>query len=746
MTNHIRTFTSKLAFLAGLFFTPIALADNPLPPEQATELGKLYQTYSVDNQAAITARKQAELQQTEIVTQQSRVVELQGKADRAETELGELQEFDRKKPGKVKPEEMETARGKHLQAQADVDAAQHQLEQQQSSLTQLKEVLSKKNLATENSITVYRTRFAALATEAVTRRVNGYKIAQQITESANVSCEDLPISACKTKTQQEVQRRAIEKGAIIVVDSITEIKNLTLQKDEVRSEVHGEISNLKILETRLTDEPATFFMKIQATVTPVIGDSLLEEIQRTVLSDMSLQVGDGGLAFNTHEENILAPIEVANKTDKPQEDYFSVLLKQAQAGNAKAQYEVAVISDYGYTNNMLLGIGHNNTVDWYKKSAAQGYVPAQAGLARVIQFDNGVQKDGGAINKSFADLFPKLEKLAQRGDPCAQYEMGWMFESGNGVLKNKAKSYEWYEKSAQQGYVFSQFHLGWMYHNGFGIEKNELKAFEWYEKAAMRGYAPAQDDIAHMYESGVGVIRDEAKAFAWYERSAQRGYAYAQFNLARVYINAIGVERDDAKAYEWAAKASLQGNKQVLLLLSDMCQAMKNEADAYWCNFRIARQGNVYAQEHFAEMNHDGKNLFKVKDDAEAFKWYEKAALQGSNSAQNELGKMYESGIGVAKNAAKAFNWYEKSAIQGNLIAQYHLGEMYSNGTGVSRDVTLSYAWFNFVASHLQSESTGKEFVEKERDNLKLSNSQRAEAERLSSNWKPGKPMRRVKK
>lgn len=184
--------TRKIAFLAGLFFTPIALAANPLTPDQATELGKLYQTYSVDNQAATAAHKQAELQQTKIVTQEARVDELQGKADRAESELGELQEFDRKKPGKVKPEEMETARSKHLQAQADVEAAQHQLEQQQSNFIQLKEDLSKKILATENSITAYRIRFAALATEAVARRVNGYKIAQQI-ESMGSDSIDLYI-------------------------------------------------------------------------------------------------------------------------------------------------------------------------------------------------------------------------------------------------------------------------------------------------------------------------------------------------------------------------------------------------------------------------------------------------------------------------------------------------------------------------------------------------------------------------
>jgi DNA repair exonuclease SbcCD ATPase subunit len=292
MTQNITIFSCKIAVLAGLFLTQIAYAANPLPPEQAKELSQLFQTYTSASEAAINVRKQAENLQTEIASQQSNLLTLQNKADSAEKELSELQEFDRKKPGKVKSEELDSARSKHLQAGDAVEAAKQKLTQQQTKLIQLKEDLAKKNIATEHSVSAYQTRFEALAKEAVTRRVNALKVPQQITESASIPCEDLALKECKSKTQQEVQRRAIEKGAIIVVDSLTEIKNLKLEKDEVKSEVHGEISNLKILETKLTDEPATYAMKIQATVTPVIGASLLAEINRTVSADISLQVSN----------------------------------------------------------------------------------------------------------------------------------------------------------------------------------------------------------------------------------------------------------------------------------------------------------------------------------------------------------------------------------------------------------------------------------------------------------------------
>jgi hypothetical protein len=101
-----------LTLIAGLAVSQQSFAANPLSANQADELGKLYRSYGVDSQAAIAARKQAELLQTEIVTQQARLTELKGKAEQAENELMELQEFERKKPGKVKPEEMEAARGR----------------------------------------------------------------------------------------------------------------------------------------------------------------------------------------------------------------------------------------------------------------------------------------------------------------------------------------------------------------------------------------------------------------------------------------------------------------------------------------------------------------------------------------------------------------------------------------------------------------------------------------------------------
>ena len=62
-----------------------------------------------------------------------------------------------------------------------------------------------------------------------------------------------------------------------------------------------------------------------------------------------------------------------------------------------------------------------------------------------------------------------------------------------------------------------------------------------------------------------------------------------------------------------------------------------------------------------------------TRDDAEALKWWRKAAEQGDAKAQFNLGVMYDKGQGVMRNYAEAAKWYRKAAEQGDADAQRNL-------------------------------------------------------------------------
>ena len=64
------------------------------------------------------------------------------------------------------------------------------------------------------------------------------------------------------------------------------------------------------------------------------------------------------------------------------------------------------------------------------------------------------------------------------------------------------------------------------------------------------------------------------------------------------------------------------------------------------------------------------------RDDAEAIRWYRRAADQGDALAQSNLGWMYENGRGVQRDRVEAVRWYTRAADQGDSWAQEQLDRL----------------------------------------------------------------------
>ena len=59
------------------------------------------------------------------------------------------------------------------------------------------------------------------------------------------------------------------------------------------------------------------------------------------------------------------------------------------------------------------------------------------------------------------------------------------------------------------------------------------------------------------------------------------------------------------------------------------------------------------------------------EDDAEAVRWYRKAAEQGLADAQLWLGFMYADGRGVPEDSVQAYAWFNIAAAQGDDSAEH---------------------------------------------------------------------------
>jgi TPR repeat protein len=230
------------------------------------------------------------------------------------------------------------------------------------------------------------------------------------------------------------------------------------------------------------------------------------------------------------------------------------------------------------------------------------------------------------------------------------------------------------------------------------------------------GNADAQFKLGLMYIIGEGVPQDNNKAIELLQKAADHGDVKAQYSLGGMYVYRY---YDAVKAVEWYQKAAAQGNVHAQYEL-----------------------GKIYEGRIYEGYKYAPKGAKAVpKDYAKAIEWYQKAAAKGYVDAQISLGQMYKEGKGVPKDSAKAVEWYQKAAAQGDDYAQFLLGGMYRDGEGVPRDLVLAYAWYNLAAAQGSIGAQGlRDYTAKL---YKLSSSQRAEAERLSSNWKVGQVLRR---
>ncbi len=89
----------------------------------------------------------------------------------------------------------------------------------------------------------------------------------------------------------------------------------------------------------------------------------------------------------------------------------------------------------------------------------------------------------------------KMRNVADQGDTVAQYNLGLMYFTGDGVVKNYIEAVKWIMKAAEQGHADAQYLLGTIYFTGKGVTKNNSEAIKWFKKAAEQGHQVANEAL-----------------------------------------------------------------------------------------------------------------------------------------------------------------------------------------------------------------------------------------------------------
>ena len=118
----------------------------------------------------------------------------------------------------------------------------------------------------------------------------------------------------------------------------------------------------------------------------------------------------------------------------------------------------------------------------------------------------------------------------------------------------------------------------------------------------------------------------------------------------------------------------------------------ENDAEARKWYRKAADEGCAPAQRRIGRYYADEG---KYKD---AMRWYEKAAEQGDGVSMNRIALLYSNGKGVHQDANKAFGWFQRSAEEGFGWGMYNLAHCYENGDGVQQNDRIAKEWYEKAA------------------------------------------------
>jgi TPR repeat protein len=83
----------------------------------------------------------------------------------------------------------------------------------------------------------------------------------------------------------------------------------------------------------------------------------------------------------------------------------------------------------------------------------------------------------------------------------------------------------------------AQFNLGVLYCTGNGVKKDRARMAAWWGKAARQGHAQSQYNLAVCYEVGDGVPMSRAMAVRYFQLAAGQFVYDPRFDLRRVFLD-----------------------------------------------------------------------------------------------------------------------------------------------------------------------------------------------------------------
>ncbi len=239
---------------------------------------------------------------------------------------------------------------------------------------------------------------------------------------------------------------------------------------------------------------------------------------------------------------------------KPDPDY-QTLEQAAKLGDAESQYLLGL-------HYKIDGEVTKEGVNWFRKSAEQGYAPAQEMIADLFQYGIGVNRYPDQAKKWLSKAIENYKEAALYGDYNAAYQLANMDPDNNIIYRNTNERNKWYSTyvsllslAARKNDPEAQCSLAECYLEGqYGISQNIIEALKLLNKSYEGGNSHAAYILSNLYFDERYIQTDANKGVEWCRKAAEKGHCAAISRMKECYQDGIGVEKDETKVEYWSQK------------------------------------------------------------------------------------------------------------------------------------------------------------------------------------------------
>lgn len=149
-------------------------------------------------------------------------------------------------------------------------------------------------------------------------------------------------------------------------------------------------------------------------------------------------------------------------------------------------------------------IPHDQIVEMFGHARKEGDVHATMWLARF--YNKGrcdLPNDPDTAQEMARPVIGKIIKLANHGDPDAEFLLASAYQEGLGMGQNLDEAFKWYTKAADAGHLTAMVNLGVMYAHGQGVALDIEKARSLFNRASSLGSALAAKEVEQYADNGL---------------------------------------------------------------------------------------------------------------------------------------------------------------------------------------------------------------------------------------------------